>query len=410
MRRGEFLVKEDAMHLRDSLRETKFFDKQMCKIIIGDTILTPNNAGKCLTKPALPIKPRQYALLALLITFVFSSSPLIAANKIALVIGNSDYSLADYLPNPVKDSKAIADKLRNLGFEVIERHDLTLEEMNAALHETHKKIGKGTIALFYYAGHGIQKDGQNYLIPVDADISKAYEIEYSGLNLRKVLDGMSEAQPSLNIALLDACRNNPYEKRIRGLSRTADEQGAGLAAIDNARGSILSYATEPGNVAIDGTGEHSPYAVALLKHLEQPGLSIQDMLAQVGLDVMIATQGEQRPWYSSSPAPRFCFAGCELNAQNTNPFDEDTLLLKQSIETGDVANIERLVTLSTEQKSLLNNIFRDYSNLVLDNIHKKPVNGAPGIQMEIREATNIKGNRIRPSNHWSQLSFILREP
>ena len=380
----------------------------MYKTIKVANAIAPGKFGSTVVKSIHSINPWRYTFIALLVGIVFSSPPLIAANKIALVIGNSDYRLADHLPNPVKDSKAIADKLRNLGFEVIERHDLTLEEMNTALRETHKKIGKGTIALFYYAGHGIQKDGQNFLIPVDADINKAYEVEYSGLNLRKVLDGMNEAQPSLNIALLDACRNNPYEKRVRGLSRTTNTRGAGLAAIDNVQGTILSYATEPGNVAIDGVGEHSPYALALLKHLEKPGLSVQDMLAQVGLDVMTTTQGEQRPWYSSSPVPKFCFAGCDPNTQNTNPFDEDTLLLKHSIETGDIANIERLVALSDEQKALLNKIFKDYSNLVLDNIRKQSVKGSSGIQMDIREATNIKGNRVRPSRNWSQLSFILK--
>jgi len=359
---------------------------------------------------AQPIKLRQYALLALLMGSVLFSSPLIAANKIALVIGNSHYTLADHLPNPVKDTKAIANKLRDLGFEVIERHDLTLEQMNAALRKTHKKIGKGTIALFYFAGHGIQKDGQNYLIPIDADISKAYEIEYSGLNLRKILDGMNEAQPSLNITLLDACRNNPYEKRVRGLSRTAQVRGAGLAAIDNVQGTILSYATEPGNVAIDGNGEHSPYAVALLKHLEQPGLSVQDMLAQVGLDVMTATKGEQQPWYSSSPVPKFCFAGCKRAAQNTRPFDDDTRRIKSAIETGDIATIERLVSLSNEQKTMLDQIFKDYSNFALERIHKQAVDGLPGIRLKIHQATNIKGNRVRPSNSWNQMSFVLREP
>ncbi len=381
----------------------------MYPIIKTGNTVAPRNDGSTENKVFPPIDPWRLAFLMLLAGLVCFPSPLIAANKIALVIGNSNYSLADYLPNPVKDSKAIANKLRTLGFEVIERQDLTLEQMNTALRETHKKIGKGTIALFYYAGHGIQKDGQNYLIPVDADISKAYEIEYSGLNLRKVLDGMNEARPSLNIALLDACRNNPYEKRVRGLSRSANKHGAGLAAIDNVQGTILSYATEPGSVAIDGTGEHSPYAVALLKHLERPGLSVQDMLAQVGLDVMTATQGEQRPWYSSSPVPRFCFAGCKFNTQNTDPFDNETRLLKHLIETGDIANIEQLVMLSGAQKTLLDNIFNDYSNLVLENIHKQPVNGAPGIQLEIREATNIKGNRVRPASSWNRLSFILKE-
>jgi len=381
----------------------------MYKTIKIDNAIIPGRPESTVIKSTHSTKPRRYTFIVLLAVIIFASPPLIAANKIALVIGNSDYRLADHLPNSVKDSKAIADKLRNLGFEVIERHDLTLEEMNTALRETHKKIGKGTIAVFYYAGHGIQKDGQNFLIPIDADINKGYEIKYSGLNLQKVLDGMNEAQPDLNIALLDACRNNPYEKRVRGLSRTTHTRGAGLAAIENVQGTILSYATEPGNVAIDGNGEHSPYALALLKHLEKPGLSVQDMLAQVGLDVMTATQGEQSPWYSSSPVPRFCFAGCELKTQNTHPFDDNTLLLKHSIENKDIVNIEQLVKLSDEQKLLLDQIFKDYSKLVLDNIHKQSVNGDPGIQMDIREATNIKGNRVQPSNSWSQLSFILRE-
>jgi hypothetical protein len=363
--------------------------------------------GSIMANPTLLLKPRLY-LLALIAAFTFLPPTLIAANKVALVIGNSHYKLADHLPNPIRDSKAIADKLRTLGFDVIERKDLTLEQMNTALRDTHKKIGKGTTALFYYAGHGIQKDGQNYLLPIDADISKAYEIEYSGLSLRKVLSGMSEAQPSLNIALLDACRNNPYEKRMKGLSRSAQTRGTGLAAIENTQGTILSYATEPGNVAIDGR-EHSPYTAALLKHLEQPGLSVQDMLALVGLDVMAATSGEQNPWYSSSPVPRFCFAGCELAKQNHAPIDNKILRLKHLIETQNIADIEQITVLSTKQKTLLNKIFSHYSDLVLDNFQKKITNGEPTLHIDIREAINTKGNRVRPSSSWNHLSFIMRK-
>jgi uncharacterized caspase-like protein len=229
----------------------------------------------------------------------------------ALVIGNSDYSNAQRLENASRDAHAIAEKLRALGFNVLERHDQSHSGMRNTLRKFHTRLQRvdNAVALFFFAGHGIQRRGENFLIPIDADISKEYEIEDVALNLGTVLSSLGETKPRLSIVMLDACRNNPYERRIRGVSRGLNFKGEGLAAVDSVQGMILSYATEPGNVAVDGSTGHSPYTAAILSHIDTPNLSIQDMLNQVGLSVISATHGEQKPWVSSAPAPRFCFAG-----------------------------------------------------------------------------------------------------
>ncbi len=248
---------------------------------------------------------------------VLISTELYARDRFALVVGNSQYQQVEHLPNPVNDAHAMSRKLTQLGFKVTELHDQSRAQMKSTLRQFSDQLSPDSVALFFYAGHGIQYQGKNYLIPIDADISKSYEIEYQAIDLNMILSALNEVEPMLSVVMLDACRDNPFERQIRGISRTTNLRGSGLATIQNTRGTILSYATEPGNVATDGVGSHSPYTQAMLKYLGVPELSVQDMLNQVGLAVMEATQGSQKPWFSSSPVPRFCLAGCDA-ALNQN--------------------------------------------------------------------------------------------
>ncbi|HFD86492.1 MAG TPA: caspase family protein [Gammaproteobacteria bacterium] len=346
----------------------------------------------------------------------------------ALVIGNGHYSQAPTLENAVNDAKAISSKLRELGFHVIERHDLARSGMRKALRDFNTSLGQAnnTVALLFYAGHGIQQQGENYLIPVDADISKAYEIEDAALKLRTILASLNDVQPQLSIVMLDACRNNPFERRVHGISRGMKVRGSGLAPIDSVQGTILSFATEPGNVAVDGYSGHSPYTSAILKHIGTPNLSIQDMLNQVGLTVMAETHGEQKPWVSSSPVPRFCFAGCSkttdpvMIASNTPVLPKTNLAnsnIITAIETAfkkqSLNDLKAQVRLTPSQESLISTLFDLYPDITINptSASRSLVMSDSGktLEMVISEATNEEGNHVIPSRRWSHLTFELRQ-
>jgi len=360
--------------------------------------------------------PRMFTALILLLLTTSS----FASNKVALIIGNSRYQHAEHLPIPAGDAKAVSKQLRTLGFKTIEGIDVSKGEMKALLRRFAKKLTPDTVALFYYAGHGIQRDGKNYLIPVNADIKKAYELEDAGMDLNIVLEAFSQVKPKLAIALIDACRDNPFEKRYKGSTRGLQQKGSGLADVrDNAGGTILSYATEPGKTAIDGYGEHSPYTAALLKYIKIPGLSIHDMLNEVGLEVLRTTNRDQQPWVASSPVARFCFAGCELNTTPTlaikkrKPSNKQTAL-KVALQSGSFKDIKKLVFMSKKQKKFLQSLFKTYASLAVEiktttqTRSTKGRNRGGKALITITEAINKRGNRVVPSEHWNSMSFSYR--
>lgn len=221
-----------------------------------------------------------------------------AEKRVALIIGNNNYPTAP-LRNPVNDAKVMAQKLRDVGFEVMIRTNVDQRQMTRALSDFGQKLGSGSVGLFYYAGHGIQARGKNFLIPVDADIENESSISSEAVDVERVLDQLSRARVSM--VVLDACRNNPFERRFR--SGTS----AGLAQIDAPSGTLIAYATSPGKVALDGEGSHGTYTEALLRAIDTPGLKVEDVFKQVRINVMKATDNQQIPWESSSLTGDFWF-------------------------------------------------------------------------------------------------------
>lgn len=231
-----------------------------------------------------------------------SAQPRVAptlSNKVALVIGNGAY--ATRLANPVRDARAVADTLRQMGFEVIERRDLGRDAMLRAVIELEDKMtGNEAIAVFYYAGHGMQLDGQSVLIPVDAQTTGAMDVRVTGVALERVVRSMSRARPRASIVILDACRDNPFAMATPGGAR-------GLAGLMGAAPSdmLLQYATAPGQVADDGDpmAPHSPFTSALLKILPARNVDVQEVFRRVRAEVIAgASRGgtRQEPWESSS--------------------------------------------------------------------------------------------------------------
>ncbi|HEX5628139.1 MAG TPA: caspase family protein [Usitatibacteraceae bacterium] len=231
---------------------------------------------------------------AIAAALILGGAPALAANaepRVALVIGNAAYPAAP-LRNPANDANAIAARLRAMGFEVVLRTNVTQREFTRAVSQFGQALKPGSVALFYYAGHGMQVRGRNFLIPVDADIQSEASARSESVDLDLVLEQLGPSR--LSMVILDACRNNPFE----GKFRTA--RGSGLAQVDAPKGTLLAYATAPGKVASDGDGANGLYTAELLKAMEIPGAKVEEVFKAVRVNVIKATAGEQIPWESSS--------------------------------------------------------------------------------------------------------------
>lgn len=224
-----------------------------------------------------------------------------AENRIALVIGNANYKYGA-LKNPLNDAFAISKKLMELGFTVTLEVDVNRQEMREAILEFGKKllISRG-VGLFYFAGHGMQLNGNNYLIPLGAKIQFEHDVEVFTVNASTVINRMECAKNRLNIIILDACRNNPFKSSYR--SRTS-----GLAAVNAPAGMLIAYAAQPGKVAVDGYWENSPYTKHLVDNISIPGLRIEDVFINVRNGVSKETGSAQIPWESTSLSGIFYFA------------------------------------------------------------------------------------------------------
>ncbi|MBL4727721.1 MAG: caspase family protein [Rhizobiaceae bacterium] len=223
-----------------------------------------------------------------------------SAGRLALVIGNSAYENVPVLANPTNDAAAMADKLTSLGFDVIKGVDLNLNDMRQTVRKFVNKLDGADIALFFYAGHGLQVNGQNYMAPIDATLSNYNDLEFEAVPINLVLSAM-ERNSNTNLVFLDACRNNPLAVNLaRSLGTRSAVVGRGLAAVGSGVGTLVSFSTEPGNVALDGEGLNSPYTAALVNHLGTPGPDIATSMIRVRRDVLKATNGKQVPWEHSS--------------------------------------------------------------------------------------------------------------
>jgi uncharacterized caspase-like protein len=243
------------------------------------------------------------ALLSIVLSIIFLSlSPSAQAaqeHRTALVIGNGGYSSSP-LKNPINDATDMAAILKKLGFDVILKKNVTHRPMEMAIRDFGNRLKRQKgVGLFFYAGHGIQTSGNNYLIPIGAKIENETDAQFEAVNVERILAEMANADNGLNIVILDACRDNPFRSLFRSTSR-------GLAVISNApTGTFISYSTAANKVASDGSGRNSPYTAALLKHVGEPGLSINDVFMKVRQKVRKETG--QTPWEVSSLEGNFYF-------------------------------------------------------------------------------------------------------
>lgn len=262
--------------------------------------------------------------------------------RVALVIGNGAYQEATSLANPVNDAADVAARLRGLGFKVIEGRDLEKRALERRIGEFADALAGADAGLFYYAGHGVQVDGRNYILPVDARLDGAVKLQLESVPIDQVL-GIMEQQTKTSLVFLDACRNNPFARSGTKGSDRAARALSGLAPFDAARGSFIAFSTAPGAVALDGSGRNSPFAAALIAHIDRPGQSISDLMIAVRRDVVAATGGQQRPWEQGSLVERFEFVpgGAGVPVAETKPPAVEVAAAERSV--GDAGAIEDLV-------------------------------------------------------------------
>jgi caspase domain-containing protein/tetratricopeptide repeat protein len=249
------------------------------------------------------MKTRLALILSLILSVASIAPSLAAGDRYALVIGNAKYPDADSpLKEPVNDARDVADELKRDGFSVDLQENLNGDGMRRAFDRLYGKIRPGSVALIFFSGFGIQSNRQSYMIPVDAQIWTEPDVRRDGISLESVLGEINSRGAGIKIALIDASRRNPYERRFRSFS-------AGLAPVIAPNGTMVMYSAALSSVVSDSGGDHSLFVQELLKEIRVPNLSADDMMNQTRMGVTRASRGEQVPWASSSLAENFSFIG-----------------------------------------------------------------------------------------------------
>ena len=264
-----------------------------------------------------------YLKLFLILLVVFLPGNLRAEKRVALVIGNADYQHTTPLANPANDARAIAASLQKLNFEVVEAYDMDIDGLSEQLDRFSQKLQGADVGLFFYAGHGLSFGGNNYIVPVDAKLTSQFRLRRETIPIDEIMNEMA-ASARVSLLFLDACRNNPLAETLQRSIRTRTRNTSvnrGLSLM-KPRGeeSLIVFATEPGQVAEDGKGDHSPFTQALLNHIERPGIDIEVMLKAVQRDVKRATDNAQRPERWSKLESNFSF-----NPRSRDPVTTGTL-------------------------------------------------------------------------------------
>jgi uncharacterized membrane protein YgcG len=241
---------------------------------------------------------RYFTLILSLIVMALSANSAQAERRVAFVVGNGAYKNVAQLPNPPVDAQAMASALRNVGFEVVEGTNLTRDKMTERLLDFGKKAQGADVAVFFYAGHGIAISGTNYLLPIDADIKSEMDVKLgAAINIDLTLD-QTMGDAKVKLVFLDACRDNPFAAKIKSNSATRSVNvGSGLAEMKSGEGTLIAFATGPGQTALDGTeGGNSPFTRALIANVTQPGVEIQQAMTKVRAQVNEETNKGQLPW------------------------------------------------------------------------------------------------------------------
>jgi len=299
-----------------------------------------------------------------------------AESRVALVLGNAAYKHADALRNPENDARAMAGALRQTGFDVILKVNATRREMTEAMREFASKVTPGGVALFYYAGHGVQVRGANYLLPVDASLADEDELKYEAIDVNDILGRLDEARVRLSLVILDACRDNPFPRKFRSASR-------GLAQVDAPRGTLIAYATAPGETAADGDGQNGLYTEELLKALTIPSLKIEEVFKRTIDGVAQRSGNKQTPWVSSSFRGEFFFiapVAVVMPPSGAVPGGDAAPLSQQQVEHaawGAIANSTSPAAFELFLKRFPDGTYADFARHRLEELNKQAQGAQP---------------------------------
>jgi uncharacterized caspase-like protein len=258
-----------------------------------------------------------------------------AQKRVALLIGNSAYAVAP-LVNPANDAADLAAALKARGFETVVALNTTKRDINSRVRSFADQITPGTVALFYYAGHGMQVRGRNYILPVDAKVQSEGDVVEQGVEIDAVLQRLEGKGAAINLVILDACRNNPFTAA----------KGSGLAAVDAPKGSLVAFATSPGKVALDGKGRNGVYTKHLLANLNAPGMRVEDVFKRVRVGVTEESQGQQVPWENTSLTTDFYFIPPSGDTATAGAPDAEQQRLQMAIATRNKAELRKYLELS----------------------------------------------------------------
>jgi formylglycine-generating enzyme required for sulfatase activity len=312
--------------------------------------------------------------------FVLTSSAALAAEKrVALIVGNSAYQHAPKLTNPKNDATDVAAALKKLGFQVVDGFDLDKAAFDRKVRDFAAALKGAEVGVLFYAGHGLQVAGENYLVPIDAKAEDATALEFEMLRVA-VIHRIMEQQTNTNVLFLDACRDNPLARNLaRGMGTRSTEIGKGLARIESGVGTLISFSTQPGNVALDGTGRNSPFAGALVKQFATSTDDLNAMLIAVRNEVMQETQRKQVPWENSALTGRFYFNQPSQTATPSAPSFGSSGLggLRDAADawdrTKDTANIGTLEAFVARFKDTY---YADLARLRIEELRKQQVAAA----------------------------------
>lgn len=320
-------------------------------------------------------------LFLLSIGFILCCIPAFSQKKVALVIGNASYADVP-LRNPVNDATDLASTLRNLGFTVTLRTNLNKQSMESAVNTFKDAVSSGDVALFYYSGHGMQVSGSNYLIPVGEVISDETDVKYKAVDAQYVMDKLQWSGASVNIIILDACRDNPF--------RGARTQTKGFVAVNAPQGTVIAYSTAPNMVALDGSGRNSPYTSNLIACIQKPGLEIMEVFREVRKNVVRETSNRQTPWESTSLLDPFSLTGMvpkPATVQSNPTVTEERAIIQYGKAEITTEIVGALYVDGTYQKQVSANTLFTVNNLA-EGIHTIKISGDETVEKSIHVAPN----------------------
>ena len=337
-------------------------------------------------------------LIAAILWQVAIISPVLAEKRVALVVGNSAYTQAGQLPNPVNDAADMAKALTKLGFDVILGLDLDHHPFEAKVRDFSHALNDADVGVLFYSGHGLQVGGRNYLIPVDATLGSERDLDFEAIQLDFILRQMEVGREGkTNIVFLDACRNNPLARNLaKSMGTRSPSVSAGLAEVQTGVGTFIAFSTQPGNVALDGTGKNSPFTGALAKHLQEAGRNLTAIMIGVRNDVLAETAGHQVPWDHSALTKDFFFQPVvSVGNEKSSPSGDAEairlrlLLLEEELKKkSDRQQTLNLVTLSQLQERVrqIDVAIRDDQQRIFDVYNKHGQEGSSSrntVSMEI---------------------------